>query len=374
MEKMKLQHAEQLEESTVAEGLVNSEELEEDNTHEKAAKTLSRYLQEKLGENAPKVTLRFFAGPHEKYADADGIEERIRDADIFIPEAYGWTADDLDNLKNISSGETRPSEAFLLVPYLDKVFNALYATNKPVALVDVPSEKTKEMEQRLLDTSPNKQQGFEEALQQIDEALRNNAEILIQDRERYMLDQLGPKIVEVVETHQELKNKKELTVLLTLGYAHTGMIQELMHDDDIAVTKDLVYPISVFDYSHEALRRCFFNKEISHDLKEKVLFEEILMETSTFKKVFRDMQETNTFASFKRFIADAFSSDEIRELFEQWSQDNDFEKTFLAHLHAKNLRMPTSDEDAREIMAEKAHESSKILSSSEHTQAPSSAH
>jgi len=371
---------------------------------EKNIKTLSEYLKEKFGKNVPKISLHFFSSPHATESDAEGISERMDEADIFIPEISGWKSSTLDEIKKISSGEKRNLDPKIsgLNPFFNPVFESLFESNIPITIIDAPEETKREMEKNLLKIKIPGNTPFEEAAEAVSRVSKIESDIKHGEREKYMLSALGPKIAEILENHPELRKKKKVNVLLTLGVAHTKMIKELSSDKSIKVSKELRYSPTSFGFYAEMQRRYDFDKEISDSLKKKALIEIFL--SSPLKTFLRNSKNGATAMQFKRFLVDVFTEEELKTLYEEkntsqriisedrrifmktdealsifsepanknwmrkiedsfneWRKlknrtDIDFDVLFEKHLEEKGLKIPENDEEAISIMQQYKHD------------------
>ena len=373
-------------------------------TSEKDTKFLSGYLKEKFGDNFPKISLHFFSSPHATETDAEGIRERMNEADIFIPEISGWKNSTLDEIKKISAGEIRNLDLRKsgINPFFQPVFESLFESNIPVTIIDAPEETKREMEKNLMKIKIPGNTPFEEAAEAVSRVSKIESDIKHKEREKYMLSVIGPKIAEILENRPDLRQKEKINVLLTLGVAHTNIIKELSADTDIEVSKELRYSPTIFGFYAEMQRRYDFGKEISDSLKKKALIEILL--SSPLKTFLQNSKNSATAMLFKRFLVEAFTEEELKTLYEEkktsqriisedrrvfmktdealsifsehgdrdwmqkiedsfntWRKLNnrtgyDFEVLFEKHLQEKGLNIPKNDEEAIEIMQRYKHD------------------
>jgi hypothetical protein len=378
------------------------EQSPENKINETPPQTLSEYLKERFGENVPKISLRFFASSHKTEMDADGIKEKMDEADIIIPEFSGWSVGTLYNINRASQGELPPLKNEKR-EFFRAIVNYLHNTKKPVIFIDMPKKEREELEKEIPYSRLRDDSTFEEALGKINESLKNEAETIYKKREQYMFSAIGPKIEEVLETHPELLKKEKITVLLTLGVAHTDMIKQLNKDPNTDVSKFLRYSPELFNPLSQVSRMHMFGKNVPEELQKKALLQKLLYYTS-LNEYFEKSQNTNVYDRFEHFLVGLFPENEIRFLFEEWKKssrikkndehdflntkngreynigmrseskiqkfisnfrawrekegrtENDFDVLFQKHLAEKGVNIPKNDRDALEIMKRYKHD------------------
>jgi len=307
---------------------------------EKSEKTLSEYLRERFGEKAPRIAIKFFLGPHVNNIDANGIKELIDGTDIYIPEAKGWRPESLSYIKNSSAGAV-PKEKIPDDSFYAPIYETLYSSNKPIAIVDIPADLDTELESKrdkfsLEDLALEDDASYDEALEILEKEEKGFAE-MIATRENYMISHLGPAISEIFNENPDLLKKREINVLFNLGVAHTGILKKLQEDTGISVSAQLRYSPMSFDYITELFRRYFFHLEVPKIVSEKALLSVIFTEGDTGFKEFLERSNSAIAYKFERFLFDQFSSDEIREIYNTWKKRAQYENTLTAKFN-KELR------------------------------------
>lgn len=282
---------------------------------ENDTKVLSGYLKERFGENIPKISLHFFSSPHGTELDAEGIQDRMKEADIFIPEISGWKYSTLEELKNISSGKKKNLDS-KINPFFSPVIASLFESNVPVTIIDMPEEMKKRVENDLMKLKIPGNTSFEEAAEIVSRVSKAESDIKHKEREKYMLSALGPKIAKVLDSRPELKQKEKINILITLGVAHTEIMKELSSDKGIETKKELRYSPTVFGFYAEMERRYDFGKEIPDSLKQKSLIE-VLLSNSSLKTFLHESKNSAASMQFKRFLVNAFTEEELKALYEE---------------------------------------------------------
>lgn len=360
----------------------------------------AEYLKQIYGAEAPRLSVQFFSGPHATEMDAEGIEERLKECDVYIPEKVSWNQSHLQMWNDISAGNEMPPES--PNPFFSKIYEYLYASEKPVAFIDFPEEewekKFLEYQKQLPESLENL--SYEEALEFMDRSARLTYQFIQKEREQYMLSRLGPKIVEVLEAHPELKQKKELNILITLGMGHTNIYHQMKKDQEMEVSRDMRYSPSMFGYYDEMMRRYMFGKDLPEALRSKALAQGMFRLSSLQNELVNKIRNTSKTISFERYVIGLFSEDEIKAMFEEWKDakkrkkedkkeflrttegslfrtfatkeereefenafekwrirenraGRDFEALFLARLKEKGLKLPENEAELDEVMKTK---------------------
>jgi len=328
----------------------HQEQLNNRATEQNTEQTLSEYLRGRFGADAPRIELTFLSGFHGNETDSENIRADMKKADIYIPENRGWTEETLTKMKEISARERYPYEIRVTNKFFEPVLEALYDTQTPVTIIDVPKDVDDEMRKKLQIFVPSSEMSFEENLEHLSESVKSWAEVLDKEREQYMISVIGPRIAEILEEHPELLEKEKVNVLLTLGVAHTGIKKELAKDKDTDVKEKLTHSPLSFQYFDDMTRRNVFGKEISDTVKENALLETILIKTRHLKEARRNIQSTPLQNRFARTLTGAFTSAELREIFKEWQSGKDFNQLFQKRMEAKGFKIPNNDEEAEEIL------------------------
>jgi|GEM_PF-6782804 len=301
-------------------------------------------------EKLPPVELKLYSSAHATAEDAAGLKELVSVCDLYIPEAVGWTKEDIKVCRDITSGEYTP-------PYEDDfgsvVWDAIHSAHKPVAIADMPEKEwvvlwngapNDNLEERL------RACGYNEALELCIKTVLDDLEKMVVLRERYMLEHLPDVIMEAVQKYPELKKKNPLRVLMSLGFFHSALYHVLKEVGGGRVSRQLRSSTMPYGYSAEVERRDLFGKEISQELKERAFLEWILDHLTVFSGDFPD-RDSVKMLSFIRYLAGIFDEAERKEIFEEWkTAPNNFYNTFNVRLGKKGIKFPQTEAELDEIL------------------------
>ena len=178
-------------------------------------------------------------------------------------------------------------------------------------------------------------------------------------REKYMLSKLKPKIKDVLEIYPRLKDKQSINVLLILGAVHTRLHNQLKRSNQYE-TVNREFNVIPFSYSFhdEARRRYLFSRPLTDTLLGRVFLENIF--TFSFFDV-RGFGSRPSFIneevgsvkieSFKRKIISQFSFEEAREIFEKLKQGESAWQLFETKFVEKGIKIPSSEKELDEYLA-----------------------
>jgi hypothetical protein len=319
------------------------------------------------GEKLPPIQIKFYSGPHGTALDAEGIKERLEEADIYIPEFDGWTEEKLEHILNVSSGKQKPSDEKPKNPLLGFEWvrdQNLYNTKKPVMIIDVPAEQ---MTAWIGEASHGSNKSFDqcrtfdEAKDLIDRRFAEVAEVGGKKREKYLLEQLVPKLKEMIKKQPELKQKKEIHILMTLGSAHSAIYYTLKELGGKSVLREFRYDFVGQSFQNELAERHLFGQEINEDLKERALMEMLI--SQYWQKALKVSYNMEKLLGFRKYIAEMFSMVDIREIFNVWNDDREnFYSIFERRLAEKGLKMPETEKELDDILFTTKYKALAILS------------
>jgi hypothetical protein len=311
----------------------------------KAVALAEKEANRERGEKEPKISVDIFYAPHVSAKDIEGLEEKLKKTDIYVPEMHLWTEKTLTTLNNVSQQLETPDQALKNLgvspsnaynySFLKKELECIYNSHKPmpILLFDVPDWETKigDTELDKLAGSYRRQAGsslmtyrylpqkdWRSTLDYIKSGLEIAA-ISQEIRELYILLNLRrlPKIIQNYPSLEYLREKDEVRVLLVLGAAHTHLYSLLKRGkESVAVRREFSKLPILFSYSSEAFRRIIFDKEIDDELAARVLVEKNLPPrwdlldkgiTQDFDKVLK----------FNRKVIGQLSLDEIKDIFQK---------------------------------------------------------
>ncbi|KKU52679.1 MAG: hypothetical protein UX72_C0003G0060 [Parcubacteria group bacterium GW2011_GWA2_47_10] len=291
----------------------------------------------------PPTNVDIFFSAHKTTEDIKGFEERLKNADIYIPEALGWDEEALSSLREVSEGRKTPRELIQELQgnpdnpeYAAQLYRAemLYGTKKPLGIIDLPdsSQFFEHLKKRVVDFSNSV--NFEQILDTYLAHLEEDADFE-KKREEHMLDSLGPVLEKLVKEHPELSKKKGLNVFMTLGSAHTGVYHGLKEGGIEAARSFKVEPYC-WGYEVEAIRRYRFGKPVDETLAARAFFERVLKKL--LPELFMpDDGNSEISTNVARRVISVFSCEEIRPITESKNHEQFFDK-FLTAVEKKGLK------------------------------------
>ena len=224
---------------------------------------------------------------------------------------------------------------------------------RPIAFIDVPESKYENQQSEKLDWNGE----FSDMLSSIKNSLRKNSDSRVK-RERYMLDHLAPTISKLLDEYPLLKNKKELRVLLSLGFAHSPIFIDLAKS---GAQTSMVFgqPYYHLTYSQQGERRLRFRDSIDDHLAAKIFMEVNVM--GTFGKALDSVTE-DTAKKIKVFrkLVDYFSFDETKAIFKvmkaSGNNGGNLVDVVMAAVDKKGFNMPQSEKELDEFLAKQMPE------------------
>lgn len=223
-------------------------------------------------------------GLHRTAEDFVGLEKSLAEADIYIPEAAGWSEDQLAIFQKVSSHELNPV-AIKAKPPISQELKAIYKFRKPVFFADIPKDhellKKKREADMELDAAVDffRQGDFWNAVRWIKDFALVQGE-LERERENYMMSQLKQKLPELLESYPELKKRVEkgekLRMLMTLGPVHTGVYHGLKKEG-YEVKRGFHEMPYVFPGLFEIVRQSRFNKKVNNEAAARALISSFIL-------------------------------------------------------------------------------------------------
>ncbi|MFA5830836.1 MAG: hypothetical protein WC878_03340 [Candidatus Paceibacterota bacterium] len=309
------------------------------------------------GEKLPPVYLKYFSASHETAEDAKDMEREMKEADIFMPEIYGWDSEILAKLRMVSDGkENIPGKN---TTDFSKILRGyFFDTKKQIVIIDVPEEEVLDhpdiYPEYEFDTEEMMRSSYEQAAELLFQDTVLNAEIDLFHRESHMAAHFAEKIKEAVSMNPDLRKKTSIKVLMILGVYHSAIYHEMKKLGGNHVSRNFSRDLS-FGYAGEIARRFAFGKETSKEMKEEALCE-LLFENGLYYYLEDVCQNTTKNLLFSRYLASLFSLDEKRALFEQWkTYHKDFEDIVLSVLRRKNIVLPQNEEEMDVMLAKTSY-------------------
>lgn len=167
-------------------------------------------------------------------------------------------------------------------------FKILYKTQQRVLFADTPENheitiKTNEIMERFSAVYTLFYAGYYRPAIKKLEGLAKAFNAVQTEREHYIEQQLDAQITDLSKKDEELKNKEAISVLLRLGWLHTGIYHFLKEresnntqQENLRVTRIFDRNPAVYSLFDELLRRYRFNKVVTEDDLARSLLEIIL--------------------------------------------------------------------------------------------------
>ncbi len=295
------------------------------------------------------LDFQIYFSPHGTPKDFEGLHALIENADIYIPEGYGWDLETLNLFREVSKGTKTIDDARELgVTDMGLVeLISLYNTGKLVTFIDLPGDKV-ERDPLLLMSARSVEDLYDNARHYL-----QKKGLMDRSREEYMLSVLDEKIRIELGKNSELKDKPRINVLLSLGSFHTGIYHELKRQGrNVSRTLNGEF---VYGPIEEVKRRFRFGKEVSEELIAQAFLENVFY--SVFNSRLSDLtEETNKILEFEGLVARCFSQDEINDIFRNlplhgWDYfKGSFESYIQYLLEKKGIKIPESEEELSEII------------------------
>lgn len=173
------------------------------------------------------VQLHFEFGPHVHRNHGIAASKRLRDSDIYIPEAGGYTPkllayyDSLVNEEELQAKDLAASND----PFGDQIRDILIGSKKVVLIADIDKEEFLALAQAPTTEMPLSIP--ELAINSYNRAF--NAVTHIKYRNAQILSKAGRLITKAVSDNPELQKKPNVKVLATMGSAHADIYTRLAH-------------------------------------------------------------------------------------------------------------------------------------------------
>lgn len=310
--------------------------------------------KQRVGE--PQVIFNLFFAGHATPADRDGLSKQFSKCDIFIPEAYGWTLRDLQRYQDTATGKKSPPNrmlSFFLNPTVTQELKTIHRSGKHVIIIDVSADDPLFRNKEDIFPKSNKnflKDDFPSTLEYVKASLQKVASFNNQ-REHYMLSQLKPKVMALLEEYPSLKKRKIVRVLLVLGSFHTRIYHDLRTSNQQVTRRFSTMPLLYF-FEEEAERSLQFGGKVDDKLAAKVFLEETLFNDEFIISKWIPLAKTaDKVAELSRKIISQFSFEEAREIFEGLKRGENSEELFKAKLAEKGIKIPQREKELDEFLA-----------------------
>ena len=237
----------------------------------------------------PALDLTFYFSPHGNKADFEGINPLLEATDVYLyedifnnsamraflqrlstspPYNQEWIAD------NVSAGEAFAKKGSEWEPVIDSIYNSqkiissidLRETSEEKALAD----KIWQIIYLPLPKGPT----FDAALPQFTE---QQAELVKaqEERESIMADRFEEEIEHILDVYPELKERKNLKILISMGVNHTKL-RHAFTMKGIPSDREFSSSPYVYNYRSELKRTLAYAREPTKDLSERAYIEDLL--------------------------------------------------------------------------------------------------
>jgi len=272
----------------------------------------------------PEIEMTFVYSPHATEKDAKLITDKLPKTDIFCPEIEGGKDELIENLNKISQGEKEIFEKYMANPpftYQNKwrqVFCALYNSKKIVWPIDLNFPADTDLILMLDEAAYKYQLSLNSFLQgNFDKAVEQRKQFVKQTiplekiREKIILKALEELPANLSKRYPQLKNRKKLKVLVSLGAAHTWIYHQLKRKDRYDLKRNLNKNPYIFSFGGRIWRRGRF---IAEDSFEQGSVERSLMEDMLEIYLRNFSRDSADVALAARIIAERMDVDFIKRI------------------------------------------------------------
>ncbi|OGY12937.1 MAG: hypothetical protein A3A58_00665 [Candidatus Blackburnbacteria bacterium RIFCSPLOWO2_01_FULL_41_27] len=299
--------------------------------------TLNHTTTTESSERPNGIKIKVFYTAHSIASDLDGLDERLSDCDVYIPESEGWNPYILKIFNDVSSGERSPEEVLAkarMTPedprydFTKTQLEAIHETKKPITFIDVPegeADYAEGLPPSYLEISEDGRvilkYGYNESMQRSREDMENTSKE--QDkRDSYMVSSLPTQLDKLKQDYPHLKGIKEINILLQIGVAHAKLFH-LLREKGYSVERDHRMP-PFRDYMEQCVLRLQFGKELDDDNLVARAMLDYVLRTFFLYQILEETQDTHNTAVQLREINNRFTLSEIEDLFDKSAeQDGD---------------------------------------------------
>lgn len=306
---------------------------------------------ERRKEGEPRINVDIFYGYHRKQKDIEAVRKQFTECNIYIPEAAGWSEEDIKLYRSVSSG-AMPEQEFeryktRLKPHIRSEVEMLYNSKKPIVLIDIPKVHRLYKELLMYDLSIQKEfqnPGSFEQLLQFTKSHIKKVSTFQREREEYMLSHLKPAVDQILKEYPDLKRKEVVRVLLRLGATHTPFYHILKKGLGEGVQEHFQETPMVFLFVDEARRRYQLNKEVNDQLIAKALVESWINPARIIDTL-PSSQINKKFIFLRKFI-DQLDDNDIKEIYEtRYQKPNIFPELVLHKMKEKGFQFPKTEQE-----------------------------
>ncbi len=310
-----------------------------------------------IKEKEPKISYHILYGAHRTAEDFKKLKEALEKADVYVPEMVGWNLGGALIFNSLSMGAITPEQMAEIYqikqdsPYF-KICETIYNSKKPILFADISRNHELLQERRLnigsfnLALSLFRRGEFPLALK----VIRGSSEKLsnyFEGREKIIKQTLKNSVRQLSEEHPQLKDKKDIKVLLTLGIGHTQVYHSLKKKEE-SVSREFTETPFIFNFLGEIDRRHRLskNKEISNELLAKFILDDLMI-----PELGEITQNSNKMIKVSRKIISKLNLKDIERISKELGENP--EKTITDVLEARGVKVPKTEEEMDEMLEPK---------------------
>ena len=310
----------------------------------------------------PQVSIDIFYTSHATAGDVEKMRKRFEEADVFIPESNGWKRSSLAWFRNLADGKLSREELNRFkfnTDWVSGVARMVENSSKPVTVIDLPRNRLFKKLDKLYSGSGSVKMGtFGSFLDSLRNHVHKVAE-LQKERDDYMVTQFPIRMRELLVIYPQLKEKKQIKVLLSLGSFHTS-VYENMKEQGRNVNWEFSAIPYVDGFRVEAERRYLFGKDVSDELAANMFLEKALERDVLPHELATERYDE--FVIFCRRVIPQFSFQDAEEVFNRIKQGEDRKKIFEDKLGQKGIKIPQTAQELHDFLAKPEQGISEVKS------------
>lgn len=309
------------------------------------------------------VNFDIYYSAHRSPEDYGDWAKRLKDCDIYIPEAVGWTQEYLKDSRDVSSGRRTPEEVMAQYPVGHKYeekrqnmlhqFQGLYRTGKEIIVVDLPKDhplikRTYELEDERFDSNKDLESIIDDVKNWVDRA----AEVE-KARHEYILSKLKEGVATVLGTDPSLRRKNVVNIFMMQGSGHvlfSKTLEKLGEDVNYSL-----YPVPhLYDFKSEALLKKELGKEISNELAARLYLATNIFQPMYLPRFKALTKNTSKIIALERKMILPLTLEDIKKMQqESISTERHIFFIYQDQLKRIGIKVPQSEAEIDEVLARK---------------------
>lgn len=314
------------------------------NFRQRVEQKFNQAFAEVSQEPHPQISVDIFFSYHNTPEDLEGLSERIRQTDIYIPEAFSWSKRHLELLRVSSSGDITLAELHQRLrrypPIFRKQVKDVYDSHKAITFIDVPARQrlTRESNEGW-SYNPPYEGNFSQMLDYTRTSLDNPSSHQ-NNREQYMLRQITPKKVEeLFEKYPWLGSQQRINILLSLGVGHAPMPPDY----------------SKYSFLDEGIIRHKFGEKVNDELTAKIFLESFFENLLSMKYISPRVwltRHSRKISMLERRILSQVSFEDAQRVFNYRKSRGVFPKEeFDRIFDEKGIKIPRNEKELDAFLA-----------------------